>query len=201
MLNKVEKIIAARILPEIKEKGRKNFDYNHTRAVVYWIKKIISQINNKEIDKLILVTSAYAHDWGYINLFKDIEINLEANMERKKLHMMKGAKMISSYLKKDLASYFTKKQINRIVHLVKIHDQVEKVKDEDEILLMEADTLGTLDVKRIKPTFSKKDNDLFLKREIYNRRLLYFKHPYALKMAKKLAEERKEYYLNNNFFK
>ena len=195
IINKTEKIIARRILPEVKKKGRKNFDYLHIKTVVYWIKKIIKQLNNKNLDQLVLTTAAYAHDWGYIDLFNNVETNLKTNMERKKLHMIRGAKMIAAYLKKDLSSYFTDQQIKRITHLVRVHDQVEKLKDEDEIILMEADTLGMLDAKRMKPTFSEKDNAIFMRKEIYNRRLLHFKHPHALKMAKKLAKEREKYYL------
>lgn len=200
MIDQVEKFVSNKILPEIRQKGRKNFDYRHTKAVVCWIKKIISEVNNN-LDDLVLITAAYAHDWGYVDLFKGIETNLETITNSKKRHMLKGGKMIKYFLQKDLSSFFSKKQIERVSHLVKVHDQIEALKEEDEIILMEADTLGMLDVKRVKPTFSKTENKLFMEREIYGRRLLHFKHAYALKVARRLAKAREQYYLTKNSLK
>ena len=201
MISKIEKMISDKILPEIKLKGRKNFDYHHTKAVVYWIKKIILQTNNKEIDKQVLITAAYAHDWGYIDLFKSIDTNLRTITDNKKLHMIKGGEMINSFLKKDLSLFFSTRQIRRVTHLVSVHDQIEVLKDDDEITLMEADTLGMLDIKKVIPTFSIKENKLFMEREIYGRRLLHFKHAYALKIARRLAKAREQSYLLKNSFK
>lgn len=180
------------ILPQLKL-GRKNFDYEHTKAVVYWMKYIIKKTKN-DLDPKILITAAYAHDWGYANLFQNKNSDLVQEIAKQKpLHMQRGAKQIKLLLQNKLSFEFTTKQINRISHLVRIHDLVDQLKEEDEISLMEADTLGMLDIKRIKPTFSKKDNTNFIQKAIYGWRLKKFIHPNIKQIGTKLAEQRLAY--------
>jgi len=199
MLNsKIEKKITEEIISDL-EKGRKNFDKPHTLAVVYWMKYLLRKINKKTLDPKILVISAYAHDWGYVGLFsKKNSDSLENITDMKLLHMEIGAKKIERLLRGSFISFFNDQQIRRIAHLVRVHDKIEELRDEDEILLMEADTLGSLDTDRVRPTFNKKDNNDFFKNEILNRRFKYFRHQEALKIGRILLKKRESFYENEN---
>jgi hypothetical protein len=189
----LEQKLQAYILPQL-ERGRKDFDRPHTEAVVYWMKELI-RTELPGADATVLVTSAFAHDWGYIGLFDGIDSrDLELIHKMKPKHMERGAELITELIEKELSEYFTSEQKARVAHLVRIHDLVEEVRADDEVLLMEADTLGMLDSDRVKPTFTKADNEVFLAREFYGRRLLHFKHPAAKALAEQLAQKRQQFY-------
>ena len=112
----------------------------------------------------------------------------------KKLHMIRGAMMIERLIHQRLGRHFTQKQVLRTAHLVLFHDKMKKLVDEDEILLMEADTLGMLDTNFIKPTFSKKDNQQFMEKGIRGLRLPNFMHKEAKEIALKLIDKRNKFY-------
>lgn len=182
------------ILPEL-EKGRKDFDRPHTEAVVHWTKTILEYLNNPQLDPQVLITAAYAHDWGYIGLFEGANSHDRKEIaKRKPLHMERGAQYITNLINTKLTHHFTPEQTQAVAHLVRMHDRVEDLQTESELLLMEADTLGMLDTERVKPTFSKADNVGFLANEIYQRRLPRFIHPFAHEIASKLAKAREQYY-------
>lgn len=189
----IEHTLKRVILPEL-EKGRKNFDRPHTEAVVHWMKQLL-QFATTPVNAKVLITAAYAHDWGYIGLFEGVNSSDRREIaKRKPLHMERGAKMIGQLLNTTLHDHFSKKEIQKVQHLVAVHDQVERLRTESEILLMEADTLGMLDVDRVTPTFSPGDNQGFMKQEIFGRRFLHFVHPEALEIGKKLAQQRENFY-------
>ena len=193
----IEKILQAVILPDL-EKGRKGFDLPHTKAVVYWMKYLIRKLANPKLDSQVLITAAYAHDWGYIGLFEGVtHRSMEEVNKRKPLHMERGAEMIAELLRSKLSNFFTEDQIMHTAHLVRVHDLVEDVRTEEEILIMEADTLGMLDADKVKPTFSKADNDVFLLEQILNRRFLRFTHPEASRIGKQLYTKREQFYLTS----
>lgn len=199
--SKIETTLRQIILKDL-EKGRKEFDRPHTEAVVFWMKhlltsdsQVVAHVKNKTINPKVMITAAYAHDWGYIGLFENTNSSsFEAIKKRKQLHMKRGSAMIEQLLYSRLAKQFTDAEILQVSHLVSVHDKIEQLKTEPELLLMEADTLGMLDISRVKPSFSKKDNDNFMKTGVYGRRLPAFKHSYALEIAHKLASQREEYY-------
>lgn len=192
----VESAIQSKILPDL-TKGRKDFDLPHTKAVVYWMKTLLSELlpSTSTLDPLVLITAAYAHDWGYIGLFDGVNSSDPAVIKtRKPQHMERGSEMIRAFLLRELSNSFTTDQINRVAHLVSMHDRVEQLKTEDEKLIMEADTLGMLDIERVKPTFSKADNDAFLENEIKNRRFPSFLHTQAIMYGQSLLQKRADYY-------
>ncbi|MGD9129020.1 MAG: hypothetical protein PVJ09_00825 [Candidatus Woesebacteria bacterium] len=202
----IERTLRQIILKDLANKGRKNFDKNHTLAVVYWTKQLLKIINSKQngkqnktkIDKKlnskILITAAYAHDWGYASLFQNSDSDDYAAIQaQKQLHMWQGAIKIERLLYQRLSSHFSEAEIIRVAHLVYIHDQLDKLKDEDEVLLMEADTLGALDTDRMKPTFSKKDHHRFIQ-EVRKKRLAGFVHSQASKLGKELIKKRIAFY-------
>lgn len=173
----IERVLRQIILKDL-SKGRKDFDKAHTEAVVYWMKYLLKTFEEKfgekkvakangqpKFDSQVLITAAYAHDWGY-----------------KDLHMARGSEMIEQLLQQRLGKLFTQNQILRVSHLVLFYDKVKKLIDEDEILLMEADTLGMLDTSIVKSTSSKK----------IGLRLPKFIHEEARQIAKELIEKREK---------
>lgn len=191
----IESILQQSILSNL-EKGRREYERPHTEAVVYWIKEILSKLNLSESMNKVLITAAYAHDWGYIGLFDGIDsTNLELVHQMKPKHMERGAKMIYDLLSNRLSKYFTTEEIAQVTHLVDIHDKLEELKSEDEIILMEADTLGAVDVEKVKPTYSKADTELMIEREIRGRRLPIFRHDWAKIEAEKLIQKRLAWYI------
>lgn len=193
----VEEVLQQVIFPELL-KGRPDFDLPHTKSVVHWMKWLISEMPSSEQkgqNATVLITAAYAHDWGYIGLFEGVDVaNLDLVHKMKPLHMERGAEYITKLIQEKLSEFFSEEEVSRVAHLVRVHDRVEDLHTDDELLLMEADTLGMLDVSMVVPTFSKEDNDLFLSREIHGRRLKHFKHQQALNKAEELAEARRMWY-------
>jgi hypothetical protein len=105
------------------------------------------------------VTAAYFHDVGYYGLFqKGQSGKYDAVQNSKELHMINGALMAQEFLTRpDIASFYTPEQIARVVHLVGIHDKISELTDLDELVLMEADTLGANDLTRVHPTYNRED--------------------------------------------
>lgn len=190
----LEKKLQAKILPEL-EKGRKDFDRPHTEAVVFWMKELLKNLDNPKLNAKILITAAYAHDWGYIGLFDGVNSSDPQEIaKRKPLHMERGAELIGEFLMKDLNQHFSAAEIQEVQHLVLMHDRVEDLVSEEEKLIMEADTLGMLDTDKVKPTFSKEDNQKFITNEVLGRRFKYFLHEFALETGQKLLDKRLEFY-------
>lgn len=190
----LEKLIADQILPELKL-GRQDFDLPHTLAVVYWMKHLL-QTEASHLNHKVMIVAAYAHDWGYVGLFDQSESSNDPQIiaQKKADHMDIGANKITHLLMSQFNQEFSSVEINKIAKLVKKHDLVELIKTEEEITLMEADTLGMLDITRVKPTFNQKDNQRFIDQQIYGRRLPKFIHPVAKQTATKLANKRLKYY-------
>lgn len=190
----VEKVLQSVIFPDL-AKGRKDFDLPHTQAVVHWMKELLSTLHLSEAQSKILIAAAYSHDWGYIGLFDGLDSSDIAVVHKMKpLHMERGARMIAKLLAEKLTTFFTGEEIKQVAHLVRVHDKMEELVSEEEILLMEADTLGMLDVDRVKPTFSKEDNEIFIERELRGRRLPKFMHREAMEQASVLAQQRINFY-------
>ncbi len=193
---KIEHILKQSIFPDLKN-GRKDFDLNHTIAVVFWMKELLTSdpeitaaVRNKKINSKVMITAAYAHDWGYKNLFTQQSSNsLQNILDKKKLHMKRGSQMIEQLLYSRLAKDFTSQEILEVSHLVLFHDKLKKIKTETEILIMEADTLGMLDLSRVKPTFSETDKKRFLETSIFELRQPLFRHPTAIDILQKLLIE------------
>jgi hypothetical protein len=162
MNQKIERLLQKKIFPDL-ERGKRDFDLPHTKAVVMWLQDIIRNNPQLELDRDVLIISAYAHDWGYSGLFeKRDHTNYGAVMETKPLHMIAGAEKIKILLNDELFSFLSKNQKQRIIHLVAVHDKVRDLKDLDELILMEADTLGAIDCINLKPTFDQESNKKYM---------------------------------------
>src|SRR5205085_1220833 len=93
----------------------------------------------------------------------------------------------------DVAGYYTPAQRDRVVHLVGVHDKVAELADLDEIVFMEADTLGALDTRRVTPTFAYESGMKHLA-EVRNGRALRFQTPVAKRYLEKLLARRVAYF-------
>lgn len=190
---KIEEYLQKQILPDL-EKSRGGFDKIHTLEVVDWLKKIIKHNPNLGLDENILLIAAYAHDWGYSDIFKDGEIMQFEKIENsKKLHMELGAEKIKALFKDDFFLFLTDKQKERCVHLVAVHDKKFELKDVDELILMEADMLSSLDINTKKPIFDAESNKKFME-AMLNTRVPKFITEFSKKTAAKLIEAREKYF-------
>lgn len=191
-LNELEEFLKKRILPDL-EKGRGDFDKIHTIEVVNWIKQIIANNPDLNLDKSVLVIAAYAHDWGYYGLFGDKKnLNAKEVDSARDVHMKIGAEKLKKLLKNNIFSFLTNAQKNRCIHLVAIHDKKYKLKDTDELVLMEADTLSGLDVSGGKPVFDAKSNIMFMKSMTV--KISKFITNFSKNEARKLIQKREEYF-------
>ena len=128
-----EGILRKTILPDL-DKGRKDWDRPHTETVVYWVKRLLKHI---KLDPKVMITAAYAHDWGYVGMFPDRD-SYESVQAKKADHMRVGAEKIRFFLTQKLTQAYSKKQIARVAHLVGVHDKLDQLHDDDEIAEFES---------------------------------------------------------------
>lgn len=192
-IDEIEAHLQNAIFPEL-ENGRPNWDKPHTEAVVFYLKNILASSPRISVDFVVLLVAAYAHDWGYAGLFeKGKELKLKDILDVKALHMEIGVKKVSALLKDDFFGFLTDDQKGRIVHLVGVHDKLSEIKDTDERILVEADTLGGLDTDRIKPFADRESSDRYI-RGVEKKRIPLFITDYGKKMVKSLIKKRQLYY-------
>jgi hypothetical protein len=186
-----EQVLRDVILPDL-DKGRPDFDRPHTEAVVYWMKEIC--VSEPQLNTRVLVTAAYAHDWGYIGMFEDGVTDVGDIHDKKEAHMRIGSQKIGVLLRENLADGFSETEIARVQHLVFVHDRLDTVKDDDEIAMVEADTLGALDADRVKPTLTRKDNDWYIEDQVKRLRRPLFRHSRAIEVFQELLQKRIDFY-------
>jgi HD superfamily phosphodiesterase len=197
MNTEAEKTLRSTIFPEL-EKGRPGWDMPHTEAVVYYIKQIMKNSPEFRLDPDILVTAAYAHDWGYSGMFESGRPATQAEIiVKKEDHMAIGAQKIQALLQNPVFIYLTNHQKQRIIHLVSVHDKLNQLKDPDELVLMEADTLGVADPKAAMPTHTIPEYKNWLK-IVEKQRISKFITKYSKQKVKELLNQRAIYYQKHN---
>lgn len=143
-IERLEYFLKEKILPDLRD-GRPN-DEPHTLLVVKQLKKILKSAPELKLDWEVLIIAGYAHDWGYTNLLdKSVVVRLEHLGAIKDTHMIIGSEKLSELLQNSFFDELTKEQKLRAVYLVGIHDKLSELKDNDELALMEADSLGGMD--------------------------------------------------------
>jgi len=154
--------------------GRKEWDEPHMRSVTFYVTEIARR---EVLDVLVMRTTGRLHDIGYFGLFENADSKSYGNvMDKKALHMINGAGLTKEFLERpEIKPFYTQEQIDRVVHLVSVHDKIEELKDEDEIAFMEADTLGAIDISRVKTTFNKEDGIRYIVNDIIIRRFPRFR--------------------------
>jgi len=173
--------------------GRKEWDEPHSRAVVYYAGEIAKA---EGLDSLVLVTAAWLHDIGYYGMFKQGESEQYDNvMDRKKAHMVNGARLAADFLRRpEIQIFYTPEQMEYIVYLVSVHDKIEELQDLEEIALMEADTLGAIDIDRVKPTFDKENAEKYINNDLTLRRFPRFLTVTGIKLFNQLFPKFEAYF-------
>lgn len=193
MNQQAEEYLKHIIFPEL-ERGRPEWDKPHTEAVVAYIKSIIAANPSMNLDSEVLIPAAYAHDWGYAGLFVAGRPATRGEIIGQKAeHMKLGAQKIKSLLNDPVFDYLSNLQKERIQYLVSVHDKVEELKAADELILMEADTLGAADSDVVVPTHTKQEYETWL--EITrSKRISRFITDYSKAKVEELLARRKEFY-------
>lgn len=107
---------------------------------------------------LILVTAAYLHDIGYINLIPK-NYTLEEKRKAKTEHMIRGAK-IAYDLTGGLGYSLSHRHM--ISFLIEKHDKLDEIYTPLQQILMEGDSLSMLDYDNVPQTLTKKELGIFL---------------------------------------
>lgn len=176
------------------EDGRPNWDLPHTKAVVFHVEEIIKHTPSLNLNPYIMVIAAWCHDWGYAELYKDgKDKNYDEMMKIKPLHMSIGGEKTKKLLEEDPFDFLNSEQKREIVHLVEIHDNLSALKSVNELVLMEADTLGGMDISFVTPTFNKDSNDKYTK-EVKQLRLPLFITEYGLRKFEEFLTKRSNLY-------
>lgn len=195
-LTSLNKYLKVQIVPEL-ENARPGWDKPHTLAVVHYINKILDNCNDKYgLDRYVLIIAAYAHDWGYADLFEDNKkLEIEDVYNKKTAHMEIGAEKVENLLTERVFDFLDNQQKEKITFLVKKHDSYDEISDSDHELrvLVEADTLGALDYDLVKPTFERRSFLKFLS-EIDNYRYPLFLTNYSKRKYQNLVRKAKKYY-------
>jgi len=182
------------------EQGRYDWDLPHTKSVIYYAYNIAKKEN---ADIKVLTIAAMFHDVGYFKLFeKGTSNNAVTISKNKKRHMVNGAKIVNKFFadnKNFFKNHLTKQQQKRIEHLVLRHDEVLDLKDNDEVILMEADTLGAVDVTRLKPNFEIESAKKYIK-GFHNKRVKMFKTETGKNYLKILLPNFYKFYKNQKGF-
>ena len=162
----LEAFLQDKILPDL-ERGRPEQDRPHTLAVVQKLKDILAHEPGLRLDRHVLVIAAYAHDWGYADLFSGgTPVQLDAMQQAKKLHMQLGAERLKALLDDSFFDFLSSAQKTRAVYLVSVHDNPDMWVETDVQVLMEADTLASLDVTLVKPTFDYVSNKKWMENTV-----------------------------------
>lgn len=187
-LEKLENYLIEKILPDLRD-GRPN-DEPHTLLVVRQLKEILKSAPELNMDWSVLIIAAYAHDWGYTNLLdKSVAVKLEHLGAIKDTHMIIGSEKLAELLKDSFFDEFTEQQKLRAVHLVGIHDKLSDLKDEDELILMEADSLGGLDPEVMGVFSDVESEDRYLQKS-RNLRFSKFVTEYSKREYERLYQKR-----------
>ena len=140
----------SKVIPYL-EKGRPNWDAPHTLETVDWIKRLLKTEGG---NRKILISTMYLHDIGWYNLFDDEDCNYDKVKSKRDEHMKQGAKLSREILNE---LHYSPDEIDRIAHIVSIHDNLKKIESPYEFLVMEADVLGQLSAPQKNTGFSRDD--------------------------------------------
>lgn len=176
------------IVLDILKSGRPNWDIPHTLASVYWMKKLL---RNEKANEKILISTMYLHDIGYSRSKGDFNTRHDTVLAKSD-HMKNGVKIARPIL--DELDY-TKKEKEKILHLISVHDNIEKLKTKYEKLVFEADSLAQIDIQRAKSNFKGSDRHIFIDRFIKERAKL-FKTKTGKHFLSKLLPKAEKFYNN-----
>jgi len=122
-------------------------DWNHALRVVKWVKILGEGINNLDL----LITAAYIHDIGWANILPKGKVDLDTVLKYEPQANKNSSKLINEVLQK---MNFSNKDINTVVRLINAADKHESV-EEDEAIIVDADTLSKLCIEHLEEKFTK----------------------------------------------
>jgi|SRR3989344_1403017 len=171
-------------------KGDPKWDIPHTTAVVHHLKEIIKSTPRLNVDTTVLIIAAYGHDWGYSNFYKHGQsLTKEEYLEAKKTHAQLAQEKMKKLLSNNIYDILNSSQKDRILHLILVHDNFDSLTETDELILMEADTLGGLDTDFVTSTWTK-EQDIRHVSAVREKRLSHFITPYGKNTFEICAEKR-----------
>jgi hypothetical protein len=139
-----EQYLLATIVPEL-DQGRPGWDKPHTLKVVEYVKAIIdSYDDSSNLDRDVLIIAAYLHDYGYMYFLDELLSGGPTTGRAKQEHAEKSAHKWLEIQSHEVFDFLSPRQKARTEHLIRVHDEVCELRDTDELVLMEADTLGAL---------------------------------------------------------
>jgi|GEM_PF-986615 len=193
---------------ELLSKGRPEFDVPHTHGVVNWAFKLSTALNeqiaNGEIDEKelidfrVIITAAWLHDIGYYGQFKEIA-DLAQVFDKKAMHVIVGAQMAKEFLEKNASTFLSVAQIDEIVHLVRVHDDLDNISTMLEIILAESDSLGMLDTDGVEPTFKGEEALGFPDIPRFRKRISLFKTKHGIESLPKVINKFRQFVINRDF--
>ena len=181
----IEERLKKRVL-EVLERGRPGWDGPHTLAAIYWLKELIGAEGG---DARMLVPAMYLHDIGWTR--SDFENNWQSIRNAKNVHMEKGVQMSRPILA-ELG--FSKTETDMILHLVGMHDKLEEISTTAEQLVFEADSLGQIDVERVRSTFKTKEDRQKFIASFETRRASRFKTSSGKRFLAQILPQAKKFY-------
>ncbi len=145
----------------------------HIRELVVYYALLFAEKEGH--DQLTLFTTAWLHDIGYYGLFnaQSSSHNWDQVQDRKLQHMIVGAKYARDILgRPENRAHYSVAQVERIIHLISIHDKVDQLQAPDEIAFGVADMLAAIDVKRATPTFNYEEYKKYMEGSLKRRERL-----------------------------
>lgn len=183
--------------------ARENYDVPHTELVVSYVLELLQQPEVPQKDVLIMYTAAWFHDTGNDGLFQSNKEShtLNSVLDRKKTHMEKSEQYIRDFFASSpqIDKAYTKEQQERIAHLVSVHDNIPILTDADELILMEADSLGALKQNMLTTNasslFSVEDSKNYIRHHIVGKRAVKFFTTYGKRLLRELTRAYIEKYI------
>ena len=182
---------AIKYIYPILDKGDPLWDRPHVESALYHMKRIIKENPNYHLDGELLILSVYLHDIGYSKFYKNKKpLSEKEYFIAKKTHSEIGVNIAKELL--NFMKISTTKR-TKILHLIKVHDNIDFLKTKEEIILMEADTLAGLDINFAKPNFNFNSNKKYMK-YVRKERFSKFITKYGKRTFKTLWKQRIDYY-------
>jgi hypothetical protein len=186
---KIEKKIKEQTFQFLKN-TRPNWNKRHTLTSVKWMRELIKTEGG---DEKILVPAIYLHDIGYDELPRGYSLKFIMKRKKEADHGKIGSLIAAKYLPK--LNYFSDKEINKIVYLIKNHNKHNNIKSKDRQLVFEADSFAQIDYNECPPGFDYKNTKIFLD-TIFKERAKLIKTKTGKKILNNLLPQAKEYLKN-----
>lgn len=157
-----ERYLKKEVLPLL-DRGRPNWDRAHTQQVVWYVKALIAHHPALHVDPHVMIITAYMHDYGYSELYRGNKA-LVSWQEMKQRHAQISERKWREISTREEFAFLSEEQKERIAYLVRVHDEVESLTDTDEVVFMEADTLGSVRLNASGEGFSGKELKAYIEK-------------------------------------